>query len=71
MFRQHAALLSESVLTCHRWSTGLSIIAFLISLMYCTEIGFYLLDAIDTNTNNFGLLFIVAMECMSTTILYR
>ena len=39
--------------------------------MYCTEFGYYLLDAIDTNTNNFGLLFIVWAECVSTTILYR
>lgn len=53
------------------WSSLICSGAFLVSLMYCTEFGFWLLDAIDTHTNNVALIFIVWSEIMSATILYR
>lgn len=53
------------------WSSMICSAAFLISLMYCTEFGFWLLDAIDTQSSNISLIFIVWAECMSATVLYR
>ena len=53
------------------WSSIIVTIAFLVSLIYATEIGFWLLDAIDTHTNNICLFFVVWAECVSATILYR
>jgi solute carrier family 6 (neurotransmitter transporter, GABA) member 1 len=53
------------------WSSIVITISFLISLMYTTEFGFWLLDAIDTHTNNIALMFVVWAEVMSATILYR
>ncbi|CAM1501348.1 Fc.00g105100.m01.CDS01 [Cosmosporella sp. VM-42] len=47
------------------------IISFLLSLIYCTEFGFYLLDAIDTWTNNLALVFTVWCECVTSMTLYR
>ncbi|KAF4975577.1 hypothetical protein FZEAL_7649 [Fusarium zealandicum] len=51
--------------------TVIIIIAFLLSLMYCSEFGFYLLDAVDTWINNLCLIFVVWAECVSSTTLYR
>lgn len=49
----------------------LTVVSFLLSLLYCTEFGFYLLDAVDTWTNNMGLLFAVSWECLAATTVYR
>ncbi|KAA8643778.1 hypothetical protein EYZ11_008211 [Aspergillus tanneri] len=46
-------------------------VSFLLSLMYCSRFGLYLLDAVDTWLNNLSLLFIVWSECIATTTLYR
>lgn len=51
--------------------TVVIVVSFLLSLMYCTQFGFYLLDAVDTWLNNLSLLFIVWCECVFTTTLYR
>lgn len=53
------------------WSSGIVVVAFLISLMYATEIGYWMLDAIDTHTNNIALFWVVWAECISATLLYR
>lgn len=47
------------------------IVSFLLSLIYCTEFGFYLLDAVDTWINNMSLLFVVWCECIAATTIYR
>lgn len=52
-------------------STGVIIISFLLSLMYCTEFGFYLLDAVDGWTNNLSLIFVVWCEGVAVTTIYR
>ncbi|KAG5295809.1 creatine transporter [Histoplasma capsulatum G186AR] len=46
-------------------------ISFLLTLLYCTRFGFYLLDAVDTWLNNFSLLFMAFSECIAVTTLYR
>ncbi|KAL1954029.1 hypothetical protein VTO42DRAFT_1807 [Malbranchea cinnamomea] len=51
--------------------TTLTIISFLISLPYCTEFGFYLLDGIDRWINNVGLIFVVWSELIGATVVYR
>ena len=53
------------------WSSVIVSVAFLVSLIYATEIGFWLLDAIDTHTNNLALFWVVWAECVSATLLYR
>jgi solute carrier family 6 GABA transporter-like protein 1 len=53
------------------WSSSVVAVAFLMSLIYATEFGFWLLDAIDTHTNNIALMFVVWAEIFSATILYR
>lgn len=52
-------------------STTVIVIAFLLSLMYCSRFGFYLLDAVDTWTNNLCLVFVVWAECVAASTLYR
>jgi solute carrier family 6 GABA transporter-like protein 1 len=52
-------------------STTVIVIAFLVSIIYCTEFGSPLLDAIDANTNNVMLPFVVFSECYGATVLYR
>ncbi|KAM0343577.1 hypothetical protein ACHAPU_008472 [Fusarium lateritium] len=47
------------------------LISFLLSLIYCTKFGFYLLDAVDTWINNLSLIFVVWAECVCATTLYR
>lgn len=51
--------------------TGVIVVSFLLSLIYCTEFGFYLLDAVDTWTNNLVLLFAVWTELVTSTTVYR
>ncbi|KAJ4312446.1 hypothetical protein N0V84_009938 [Fusarium piperis] len=51
--------------------TAVVVVAFLLSLIYCTEFGFYLLDAVDTWANNLCLLFVVWCEAVCATTLYR
>ncbi|KAF5005903.1 hypothetical protein FDECE_7661 [Fusarium decemcellulare] len=51
--------------------SAIIVMAFLLSLIYCTEFGFYLLDAVDTWTNNLCLIFVVWVECVCSTTLYR
>ncbi|KAI8648681.1 hypothetical protein NCS57_01480200 [Fusarium keratoplasticum] len=51
--------------------TVIVVIAFLLSLIYCTQFGFYLLDAVDTWTNNLCLIFVVWCEAVCATTLYR
>lgn len=52
-------------------TTTTTIVAFLVSLMYCTEFGPALLDAIDMNTNNLVLPSVVFAECYAATVVYR
>ena len=51
--------------------TACTLIAFLVSMMYNTEFGPQLLDAIDMNTNNIVLPFVVFAECYGATVIYR
>lgn len=52
-------------------STVVILVSFCLSLLYCTEFGFYLLDAVDTWTNNLTLIFVVWCEAVSVTSFYR
>ncbi|KAI4193412.1 MAG: hypothetical protein LQ348_002868 [Seirophora lacunosa] len=52
-------------------STTVVVIAFLLSLLYCSRFGFYLLDAVDTWINNLCLVFVVWAECVAASTLYR
>lgn len=56
-----------------RWivCTVIVVISFLFSLLYCTQFGFYLLDAIDKWFNNTTLIFVVFSEMVSATMIYR
>lgn len=47
------------------------VISFLLSLMFCTGFGFYLLDAVDTWVNYLCLFFVVWWECIASTTVYR
>jgi len=57
----------------HRlWVTsGLSVVTFLISLMYCTRAGYYVLDGVDRWINNTTLIFVVWSELAFSTSVYR
>lgn len=52
-------------------STTVIVFAFLLSLLYCSRFGFYLLDAVDTWINNLCLVFVVWAECVAASTLYR
>jgi len=52
-------------------STIAVIVSCLLSLMFCTEFGFYLLDAVDTWTNFMSLFFVAWSECTFSTSIYR
>lgn len=56
-----------------RWviATATAVGAYLITLLYCTEVGFALLDAVDTFVNDLALFFTVWCECFFATTLYR
>lgn len=47
------------------------IVAFLISLMYCTQFGYQLLDGVDRWINNLALVFVVWSELSLSTTVYR
>ena len=68
-------VIHESVLAKRipRWATATTVIvaSFLLSLMYCTRFGYYLLDAVDSWVNNVTLLEIVWCEIVCVSILYR
>ncbi|CAI4210783.1 unnamed protein product [Parascedosporium putredinis] len=51
--------------------TVLTVISFLLSLPYCTQFGYYLLDGIDRWINDVALVFVVFSECVSSTTVYR
>lgn len=52
-------------------TTALVLIAFLISLMYCTRAGYYILDGVDRWINNMTLVFVVWSEAALSTSVYR
>ena len=52
-------------------STVIVLVSFLLSLMYATQFGFYLLDAVDTWVNGLALFFVVWFEIMCCTTVYR
>lgn len=52
-------------------ATIATVVSYLLSLMFTTQFGFYLLDAVDTYVNNCSLLFIVWCECILPFALYR
>lgn len=52
-------------------STIAVVVSCLLSLMFCTEFGFYLLDAVDTWTNYMSLFFVAWSECVFSTSIYR
>lgn len=52
-------------------TTALVVTAFLISIMYCTEFGYYLLDGVDRWINNMTLVFVVWAEASFSTSIYR
>lgn len=51
--------------------TALVLISFLISLPYCTEFGYDLLNGVDAWINNVALVFVVFAECSFSTTFYR
>ena len=68
-------VVNESVLGVRapRWAIAsvLTLVSFLISLVYCTEFGFYFLDAVDTWVNDVSLPISVWCEIVSVSVLYR
>lgn len=52
-------------------ATSLVVTSFLLSLMYCTQFGYYLLDGVDRWVNNIALVFVVWSECVGATTVYR
>ena len=51
--------------------SAVTVISFLISLIFCTEFGYYLLDGFDTWLNNFSLVWTVMCEFLGATMIYR
>jgi solute carrier family 6 GABA transporter-like protein 1 len=56
-----------------RWAicTGVAVVSFLISLLYCSNFGLQALDAVDGYVNDIALFFTVWCECFCATSLYR
>jgi solute carrier family 6 (neurotransmitter transporter, GABA) member 1 len=52
-------------------TTGLCVAAFLISIMYSTRAGYYVLDGVDRWINNMTLVFVVWSEVALSTSIYR
>lgn len=52
-------------------ATACAIVSALISMIYCSEVGFAILDAIDSWVNDVALFFTVWCECYFATTLYR
>lgn len=51
--------------------TALTLLSLALSLPYCTEFGYWLLDGVDVWTNNVALVFVVWTECVTSTTVYR
>ncbi|KAH9436226.1 hypothetical protein MCOR02_005134 [Pyricularia oryzae] len=51
--------------------SSLTLLSFLLSLPYCTEFGYYLLDGVDRWISDVALVFVVFAECTTSTSLYR
>lgn len=51
--------------------TILTVLSFLLSLPYCTQFGYYLLEGVDRWINDVALIFVVWAECVSATCVYR
>ena len=51
--------------------TSLTLLSLALSLPYCTEFGYWLLDGVDVWTNNVALVFVVWSECVTSTTVYR
>jgi solute carrier family 6 GABA transporter-like protein 1 len=51
--------------------TGLVITCYLVSLPFCTEFGYHLLNAVDAWVNNLALVFVVWAEAVAATSVYR
>ena len=52
-------------------TTGLCVCAFLISFIYSTRAGYYVLDGVDRWINNMTLVFVVWSEISLSTTVYR
>lgn len=52
-------------------TTALCLVAWLISFMYSTRAGYYILDGVDRWINNMTLVFVVWSECALSTSVYR
>lgn len=52
-------------------TTGLCVADFLISIMYSTRAGYYVLDGVDRWINNMTLVFVVWSEVALSTSIYR
>lgn len=55
----------------HYAATAVVFVAFLCSLPYCTEFGYYYLDAVDRYISRISLVFVVWIECVGATTIYR
>jgi len=51
--------------------TGTVITCFLVSLPFCTQFGYHLLNAVDAWVNNLALVFVVWAEAVAATSVYR
>jgi solute carrier family 6 GABA transporter-like protein 1 len=51
--------------------TVLTVVSFFMSIPYCTEFGYYLLDGVDRWVNNVALIFVVWSEVSSVTTVCR
>lgn len=52
-------------------TSALAFASFLISLMYCTKAGYYILDGVDRWINNMTLIFVVWSEMVFSQSVYR
>src|SRR5690242_13699733 len=51
--------------------TGYVTLCYLVSLPFCTEFGYHLLNNVDAWINNLALVFVVWAECVAATTVYR
>jgi len=52
-------------------SSGVCIIGFMCSLIFCADTGFYYLDIVDHYVNEYGMIFIGMMECIAVGWVFR
>lgn len=52
-------------------ATTLTVLTMILSLMYCSELGYWLLDGVDRWINNISLVFVVWAECVTSMMVYR